>query len=71
MNVDNGHINIPSDFGDDVAEYTPETDEASQAPITTADDLSAIGDDPYRVDIEHEINSGDLNNHTDMSDFGH
>ncbi len=71
MNVDNGHIEVPSDFGDEVSEYTAESDEASQAPITTPEDLSDIGDDPYRVDIEHEINSGDLNNHTDMSDFGH
>lgn len=71
MNVENGHIEVPSSFGDEVSEYTPESDEASDAPITTADDLSAIGDDPYRVDIEHEINSGDLNNHTDMSEFGH
>ncbi len=73
MNLSNGHIEIPDDVENGIT--GPNTDDVedvvnADTPITTNEDAYAIGDDPYRVDIEHEINSGDLNNHTDMSAFG-
>ncbi len=71
MNITHGHIEIPDNFyeeGEVIDDTTIDTDEIS---ITTQEDLDIIEDDPYRVDIENEINSGDLNNHTDMSSFAH
>jgi hypothetical protein len=41
-----------------------------EEPIIDENDEQALNDDPYRIDAEEEILSGDLNNHADMSAFG-
>jgi hypothetical protein len=80
MSVENGDIDIPDDIenalhqqstsstitGLDDTFIGPPEDE----PIIDENDMAALNDDPYRVDIENEINSGDFNNHSDVSAFG-
>ncbi len=81
MKVEDGDIEIPKDVENamgqqhEISSTITTVDDnfigpPEDEPIIDENDISALNDDPYRVDMENEINSGDFNNHSDVSAFG-